>query len=380
MASSQGSSNDFTQSTSIDPLDIDQFINYDSSSLISSLSPEALRKSGPTPSPSIGSSTNVLPVQQGQQTFSGPSHQYELHKQQTSLPVGALANTLAVNQQDHLVYGHAQRMFAAQSTDGYFGLNATDDIFNFNTAPTPHVGNDMELDFGSPIQDLPSLTSDFVNPNAIGGQELASEPASAPQHPPRAWPGMHQQQAALAKAQQAEQRQQAIARQQQQQQQQQRPRQPQRQFPQRPAGTSANQAKDPIVEERISRLLNQMRHSSVSSSNEGDANAHTANGGLLNSGRSKKDEEDMDEDERLLASEEGKKLSSKERRQLRNKVSARAFRSRRKGTATRNVFFERLLIFIQNTLASLKANLLRRLPRLTIFVSKTRSSCLRTAV
>lgn len=46
--------------------------------------------------------------------------------------------------------------------------------------------------------------------------------------------------------------------------------------------------------------------------------------------RLKKDEEDMDEDERLLASEEGKKLSSKERRQLRNKVSARAFRSRRK--------------------------------------------------
>lgn len=46
--------------------------------------------------------------------------------------------------------------------------------------------------------------------------------------------------------------------------------------------------------------------------------------------KSKKDEQDMDEDERLLASEEGKKLSSKERRQLRNKVSARAFRSRRK--------------------------------------------------
>jgi hypothetical protein len=45
----------------------------------------------------------------------------------------------------------------------------------------------------------------------------------------------------------------------------------------------------------------------------------------------RKDEEEMDEDERLLASEEGKKLSSKERRQLRNKVSARAFRSRRKG-------------------------------------------------
>ncbi|KAK9454974.1 hypothetical protein V1511DRAFT_460254 [Dipodascopsis uninucleata] len=44
----------------------------------------------------------------------------------------------------------------------------------------------------------------------------------------------------------------------------------------------------------------------------------------------KKSLEEMDEDERLLASEEGKKLSSKERRQLRNKVSARHFRLRRK--------------------------------------------------
>merc|ERR1712230_262179 len=51
---------------------------------------------------------------------------------------------------------------------------------------------------------------------------------------------------------------------------------------------------------------------------------------VANLPRSKKEEEEMDEDERLLASEEGKKLSSKERRQLRNKVSARAFRSRRK--------------------------------------------------
>lgn len=47
--------------------------------------------------------------------------------------------------------------------------------------------------------------------------------------------------------------------------------------------------------------------------------------------KQKKEQAEMDEDEKLLASEEGKKLSSKERRQLRNKVSARAFRSRRKG-------------------------------------------------
>ncbi|TIA26859.1 hypothetical protein D6C81_00376 [Aureobasidium pullulans] len=56
----------------------------------------------------------------------------------------------------------------------------------------------------------------------------------------------------------------------------------------------------------------------------------SANGMLPHVARMRKEEEDMDEDERLLNSEEGKKLSSKERRQLRNKVSARAFRSRRK--------------------------------------------------
>ncbi|CCG83699.1 protein of unknown function [Taphrina deformans PYCC 5710] len=43
-----------------------------------------------------------------------------------------------------------------------------------------------------------------------------------------------------------------------------------------------------------------------------------------------RNEEDLDEDTRLLMSEEGRKLSSKERRQLRNKVSARNFRERRK--------------------------------------------------
>ena len=74
-----------------------------------------------------------------------------------------------------------------------------------------------------------------------------------------------------------------------------------------------------------------MRQNSVSSSADDDATTPTGNGSHPHSSRSRKDEEDMDEDERLLASEEGKKLSSKERRQLRNKVSARAFRSRRKG-------------------------------------------------
>lgn len=325
MTSSQGPSDQLSQPAYPDSLDMDQYINFDPSGLPTS---ESSRKSAPTPSP-IPSSSRVPQVQQGQQTFAGPSFQYELHKQQTSLPVGAIANTLAVNQADHTVYGHAQRMVADPPANAYYGLNNADDLFDFNTAPSQPAGNDMEIDFGSPVHDMPALTASFVNPVAIGGQEMPHEPAPDPQHRPRAWPGMHQQQA-LAKAQKEQQRQQAIAQQQQQQQRHQASRQ---QPNQRPGASNSHQAKDPIVEERISRLLNQMRHSSVASSNDDDSIQATSNGSYTNSGRLKKDEEDMDEDERLLASEEGKKLSSKERRQLRNKVSARAFRSRRKGTA-----------------------------------------------
>jgi hypothetical protein len=47
--------------------------------------------------------------------------------------------------------------------------------------------------------------------------------------------------------------------------------------------------------------------------------------------RSKQLRADMKDDESVLANEEGKKLSNKQQRQLRNKVSTRAFRSRTKG-------------------------------------------------
>ena len=84
------------------------------------------------------------------------------------------------------------------------------------------------------------------------------------------------------------------------------------------------QPTDPIVEQKITQLLNSMRAKPASPDS-------ADNGPMVNAPRPRKDEDEMDEDERLLASDAGKKLSSKERRQLRNKVSARAFRSRRKG-------------------------------------------------
>ncbi|KAF1364571.1 hypothetical protein EJ07DRAFT_99217 [Lizonia empirigonia] len=84
---------------------------------------------------------------------------------------------------------------------------------------------------------------------------------------------------------------------------------------------------DDRTEATIARVVAQIRQESQNAA----LASQDANGNVLpHIIRAKKDEDDMDEDERLLASEEGKKLSSKERRQLRNKVSARAFRSRRK--------------------------------------------------
>ncbi len=66
-------------------------------------------------------------------------------------------------------------------------------------------------------------------------------------------------------------------------------------------------------------LLNSMRQSSVTT--EDEEGSHMNN--MSHAQRMRKEEDKMDEDERLLASEKGKKLSSKERRQLRNKVCSR---------------------------------------------------------
>lgn len=329
-----------SQSSCHDPLNIDRYLDYDQNFFPSpSLSPDLTRSKSisASASSSLGSSSNsFIPTPpSSQQTFNGPSHQYDHYKQQAGLPVGALANTFAVNQADSFSFMRNQPYLGVPSNDAFFGLNTTDDFFDFS-APTSlnsalSMTSDMDMDFPSPAQDLflnplDSASTECVDPLAIGGQEGSSSSQSLPGNTIRAWPGMHQQQAALAKAQAEaqQQKQQAAAVQAQ--------KATTSSSSRRSHGSSSRPPSDPIVEERISRLLNQMRHSSVASSNDDNSATPNANGNSSHGIRAKKDEEDMDEDERLLASEEGKKLSSKERRQLRNKVSARAFRSRRKGT------------------------------------------------
>ncbi|KAJ0158111.1 hypothetical protein CTA2_12269 [Colletotrichum tanaceti] len=295
----------------VDTLDsLLDFSEYDNMSYQSpSLSPAATKNTFTRPSVSAVA-TPTMPSTS--QPLTGPSHQYDLYKQQTGIVPGALASTLAVNEVNPHISGY-NSSYGMEYMGA--GLSPENDLFDFNTSPSQNsTGLDMDMEFESPSESQYFFPNPTVNPSAIAGQE---SPVAPPQQSNvgRLWPGMHSQ-AALAKA-QAQQRQQQQIIQQQQQQQQQR-----HQHMSNKPRTKSQQPTDPIVEQKITQLLNSMR---AKPAQEGDSPSP-----LMNFPRSKKDEEDMDEDERLLASEEGKKLSSKERRQLRNKVSARAFRSRRK--------------------------------------------------
>ncbi|KAI5296042.1 hypothetical protein KEM52_005941 [Ascosphaera acerosa] len=194
----------------------------------------------------------------------------------------------------------------------------------------------------------------YVDPAAISANGSRADPSSgvAPgAQTGRMYPGIHSQQAAMAKAAAEQRRALAIAAQQRQLThrfqdisgasltpqaagQMQLPLAQLREATQasdlrvKPSISFAPDRTDPDVQNRINRILASMRQPAATICDP--AALPTAKPTPLHITRTKKDEDEMDEDERLLASEEGKKLSSRERRQLRNKVSARAFRSRRK--------------------------------------------------
>jgi len=309
-----------SQASCHDPLDaLIDFSEYDKLSYSSPSVSPSTTKIQFTGRP-VSSTPASLPSS-SQPDLSGPSHNYGMYRQQTGIPQGAVASTLAANQQ----MGAYNFL-----SEGYLS-GIGEDYVDFGTAPSLNGSfnpSEIDMEFESPGSEpaffYPESSSpEFVDPNAIGGNNISTSTVLPPQTSSvgRLWPGMHQQQAALAKAQAQQKQQQQII---QQQQRQNAVSSQQRQQPQR--SRASHQPTDPIVEEKISQLLNSMRQNSVGSDEDG----HTSNAQMNHVQRMRKEEEDMDEDERLLASEEGKKLSSKERRQLRNKVSARAFRSRRK--------------------------------------------------
>ncbi|KAF9883501.1 hypothetical protein FE257_003415 [Aspergillus nanangensis] len=268
---------------------------------------------------------SVAPNTQSPIVFQGPSHQYDEHKQQTGLPPGALAQTMNFNGMNGMGFGSASPGFP-MSAD----MMSTNSVkredpssLDFNTIPTRNP-SDMDLESdnmgaGPAFYFSPNPNKNqFVDPNALGGHETV--PMGPSTQVGRMYPGMHQQQAAKA----AQLKHHEMLRQQQmQQQQQQRGMDEHMQHSAPPLSQPRNP--NPVVDERISRLLQQMRQAAGGSPDDSPSPS-----GMPQMTKAKKDEQDMDADERLLASEEGKKLTSKERRQLRNKVSARAFRSRRK--------------------------------------------------
>lgn len=301
--------------------DLDSFINFDQLTYTTDPSRSKVIASQPSVasaefSASDARSASFASSGQSPLAFQAPSHQYDEHRQQTGLPPGALS--MSYNQ---VPMGFTNSQGFPMNAEMYAGhhMKREDAPFDFNTAP---VRNPSEMEIEPEQMNAspyfypanPANKNQYVDPNALGGHELAQAGPST--QVGRMYPGMHQQQAAMAKAQQ--QKQNEMVRHQMQ-----RPEQTPIGLPQ----TRGPRNPDPVVEERISRLLQQMRQNAMANG-EGSP---TPSNGMPQMAKARKDEADMDEDERLLASEEGKKLSSKERRQLRNKVSARAFRSRRKG-------------------------------------------------
>lgn len=284
---------------------------FDFSQLPSPTPPTVSRQASNAAS-AITSPANTVLDGEDLQTPAKPSHEYERFKQQTGLPTGSIAG---INPSS---YSSGYSMYSSTGIDEMSLMGDSSMMGGWNSG----ISMDMDVSMSQPAFFYPSndasQSSDFVDPSAITQEEVQNV---------RVWPGMHQQQAqqqalAKAQAQAQQQRAQQLAQQRQQQAKQQQTRQPHNRT------HSNSPLSDARTEETIARVVNQIRQQSQNSALAGGNGQADLLPHII---RAKKDEEDMDEDERLLASEEGKKLSSKERRQLRNKVSARAFRSRRKG-------------------------------------------------
>jgi hypothetical protein len=301
------------QGGGFDPLEFMDFSQYDNNSnsnlYQSGSSSISLKSEG------SDATSSLFPPNQG---FTAPSHQYNLYKQQTGLVPGALTTTLSMNEP----HGYFQEYLDLEQHDMLSGLGEAEDVFDFSAPLTSGMDTSgMDLGFQTPSPDAGLYLNSTINPSAIGGQEpdaltspLPTTPALS-STPGRVWPGMHQQQAALRAQQQ--QKQQQLQRQQQQLQRQRVQQAKQAQKARSPQTSSS------IADQNVQHILNSMRAEPVQ---------YTPIKSVpqVNFTKKQKCEAEMDEDEKFLASEEGKKLSSQERRQLRNKVSARAFRGRRK--------------------------------------------------
>jgi hypothetical protein len=299
----------------IDPVDMENYFDFNN---IASPTPgNGKGRMVPSQGPSTLTSpiTAIMPLDMGddQQLPIQPAHEYTRFKQQTGLPTSMehLRALSSPSSQGHEVFRNYNTGIDEFSMT-FDGMGSQSGLGSV----TGDLGLDMDLKNSAlpayfyPNGNMSPQNEDFVDPAAILKQE--EEQAHV-----RFYPGMHQQAALARQAEQQKQQQMML------QKQKQREEQMQASQSSRRSGSHL----DPMTEETIARVVNHIRQNGSFS---GESMSPNSSSNLPHIMRSKKDEDDMDEDERLLNSEEGKKLSSKERRQLRNKVSARAFRSRRK--------------------------------------------------
>jgi len=270
----------------VDPSDLDKWLDVGQMASPQD-SKRAQMPQAPTAMTSPLSAYQSVDFTEEQQRSMQPSHDYASFKQQTGLPT----------QVDHLRVLGAPQGFPNYNTGIY-----ENQMWSGMAVPSVLGASPADANIDALLD---SFNDDIIDPTALQKHEEAQAQV-------RFYPGMHQQ-AAMAEQMRREKQKQREAEQ---------------QRAQASRRQNSHQPIDQRTEETISRVMSEIRRSSTIAA---DSLSPTSPGGLLpHIIRAKKDEEEMDEDERLLNSEEGKKLSSKERRQLRNKVSARAFRSRRK--------------------------------------------------
>lgn len=316
-------------------------------------------------------SSLLLPRQQ----MRGPTHNYSEYRQATSIVVDPLALQTTLQATQNTGYNFYDPIDTSM-------VDQDANIFNNNTT-VPSYNDNLSV---SPL--LPQLGD---SPQATSANNsFASEPNTPlvqNNSQIRCYPGIHTQQA--ARYQSIEQRAQQVQEEQRWMQRQQsqelfsQPSQAARSqmmasppAPSLPASQNINTstpaaAKDPLRERVINQVLTDLRNAASLPP------APVASDDLDRLRKEAKEEEDdMDPDAKLLNSEEGKKLPAMKRRQLRNKVSARAFRSRRKdyiaGLEDENnrIKAENAMLRNENAvLQSFVKDMLHRVPAFTAYLN-----------
>jgi hypothetical protein len=314
-------------------------------------------------------SSRLLPQQQ----MRGPTHNYSEYRQATSIVVDPLAlqTTLQATQNTgYNFYDPIDTSMVDQDT-GIFNTNVPSFPDNLSVSPLlPQLGDSPQV---------PSTNNSFTSePNT---------PLVQNNNQVRCYPGIHSQQAARyqsmeQRAQQVQEEQRWMQRQQSQElftQPSQASRSQMMASPPAPSlptsqimnTPSTAVAKDPLRERVINQVLTDLRNAASLPP------APVASDDLDRLRKEAKEEEDdVDPDAKLLNSEEGKKLPAMKRRQLRNKVSARAFRSRRKdyiaGLEDENnrIKAENAMLRNENAvLQSFVKDMLHRVPAFTAYLN-----------